>query len=173
MKRYWLALFPILAILAIAGLWGCAEDGLSMGACGNGVVDPQEQCDDGNSSAGDGCSDLCAVESDDLVLPTLHSIQQRIFTPTCTPCHWSQGIGQWMPLDSEDASYESLVLTDYSFLCSGRRVEPGDPDNSCLVLKIEGSIYAGGVQMPPRPAPPLSPEQIAAIRQWILNGAPR
>ena len=170
MKRSWLALVPILAGF---GIWGCAEDGLGMGVCGNTVVDPLESCVDGNTQSGVGCSDVCAIENPVLILPTLHSIQERIFTPTCTPCHWSQGIGQWMPLDSEDASYESLVVTDYSFLCPGRRVEPGDPDNSCLVLKIEGSIFAGGEQMPPRPAPPLRPEQVAAIRQWILNGAPR
>lgn len=31
--------------------------------CGNGVVEgPQEECDDGNADAGDGCSDTCARE---------------------------------------------------------------------------------------------------------------
>ena len=32
------------------------------GDCGNGVVDPGEQCDDGNSVAGDGCSPTCRLE---------------------------------------------------------------------------------------------------------------
>ncbi|MEO8844649.1 MAG: DUF4215 domain-containing protein [Kofleriaceae bacterium] len=32
-------------------------------ACGNGIIDPGEQCDDGNTFAGDGCSPACAVES--------------------------------------------------------------------------------------------------------------
>jgi cysteine-rich repeat protein len=30
--------------------------------CGNGVLDPGEQCDDGNRSAGDGCSPACQLE---------------------------------------------------------------------------------------------------------------
>lgn len=30
--------------------------------CGNGVLDDVEACDDGNATAGDGCSDACAVE---------------------------------------------------------------------------------------------------------------
>jgi len=30
--------------------------------CGDGVVDPGEQCDDGNRVAGDGCSKLCQQE---------------------------------------------------------------------------------------------------------------
>jgi cysteine-rich repeat protein len=32
--------------------------------CGDGIVDPGEECDDGNSNDGDGCSGNCTVESD-------------------------------------------------------------------------------------------------------------
>jgi cysteine-rich repeat protein len=35
------------------------------GTCGNRVVDPFEQCDDGNLNNGDGCSSLCQKEGDD------------------------------------------------------------------------------------------------------------
>ena len=31
--------------------------------CGNGVVDPGEQCDDGNTTSGDGCSSTCQDET--------------------------------------------------------------------------------------------------------------
>ena len=31
--------------------------------CGNGTLDPGEQCDDGNTKSGDGCGVACAVES--------------------------------------------------------------------------------------------------------------
>ena len=31
--------------------------------CGDGVIDPLESCDDGNTTAGDGCNELCLVES--------------------------------------------------------------------------------------------------------------
>ena len=30
--------------------------------CGNGVIDPGEECDDANTDRGDGCSDVCSVE---------------------------------------------------------------------------------------------------------------
>ena len=33
------------------------------GVCGNGVLEPGEDCDDGNRSAGDGCDDTCRAES--------------------------------------------------------------------------------------------------------------
>ncbi|MHC4443470.1 MAG: LamG-like jellyroll fold domain-containing protein, partial [Planctomycetota bacterium] len=32
-------------------------------SCGNGVLDPGEECDDGGTVPGDGCSDTCVVES--------------------------------------------------------------------------------------------------------------
>jgi cysteine-rich repeat protein len=36
---------------------------LSMAGCGDGVLDPGEQCDDGGRLSGDGCSKTCALES--------------------------------------------------------------------------------------------------------------
>jgi fibro-slime domain-containing protein len=46
---------------------GAACDGAScvdatMSICGDGVVEPGEQCDDGNSIPGDGCSGVCQIE---------------------------------------------------------------------------------------------------------------
>jgi cysteine-rich repeat protein len=39
----------------------CVMDG-TFGLCGNGVVDVDEVCDDGNMSSGDGCSSFCRIE---------------------------------------------------------------------------------------------------------------
>lgn len=53
------------------------------------------------------------------------------------------------------------------------RVAAGNPDASYLVMKLEGTHIAkggSGAQMP-FGAPPLSPEQIARVRQWIAAGA--
>lgn len=36
-----------------------------MPVCGNGRLEPGEECDDGNTVSGDGCSDTCQVESTD------------------------------------------------------------------------------------------------------------
>ncbi len=30
--------------------------------CGNGIVEGEEQCDDGNLAGGDGCSAVCKVD---------------------------------------------------------------------------------------------------------------
>src|SRR5579864_8894350 len=34
----------------------------SAGYCGDGILQPGEQCDDGNSMPGDGCSGTCTIE---------------------------------------------------------------------------------------------------------------
>jgi cysteine-rich repeat protein len=36
---------------------------LSIAGCGDGVLDPGEQCDDGGQGSGDGCSEACTLES--------------------------------------------------------------------------------------------------------------
>jgi hypothetical protein len=49
------------------------------------------------------------------------------------------------------------------------RVAPGDPDNSYLIQKLEGTASVG-VQMP-EGGPPLPQDRIDVIRQWISDGA--
>lgn len=39
-----------------------ADECVGVGVCGNGIVDPYEQCDDGNNIDGDGCSANCRLE---------------------------------------------------------------------------------------------------------------
>jgi hypothetical protein len=50
-------------------------------------------------------------------------------------------------------------------------VKPGDPNNSYMVLKIEGAAGIVGLQMPYMETP-LPQATMAAIRQWVANGAP-
>ncbi|MFH2010373.1 MAG: hypothetical protein ABI333_27490 [bacterium] len=61
------------ALLALSSLLGCAASnlqqqptdggtGVDAGLCGNGTLDPGEECDDGNTAGGDGCSPYCQTE---------------------------------------------------------------------------------------------------------------
>ncbi len=47
----------------------CFEDEPEPILCGNGVVEPGEQCDDGNKQSGDGCSATCLIEEDNGDIP--------------------------------------------------------------------------------------------------------
>jgi hypothetical protein len=53
------------------------------------------------------------------------------------------------------------------------RVIPGDPDNSYLVKKLEGSAGISGRRMPFSGPPYLTDGQILILRRWIALGAPR
>ena len=59
-----LALLALLTLLAMAGMAGCAQgaDYPGEAVCGNGQIEEGEACDDGNTTDGDGCSAVCALE---------------------------------------------------------------------------------------------------------------
>ena len=86
-------------------------------------------------------------------------------------CHGSSnpsgGLGN---LTNENTGYNELLNEDV--FCGGSsygsRVVPGAPDSSFLVAKIEG-FYDCGSPMPLVGS--LSPDDIDAIRSWILDGA--
>ncbi len=108
---------------------------------------------------------------------TLANIQQDVFGAICINCHVTGGTADFLVLDSEQNSLASLVNVLSLEIPSLVRVAPGDPDQSYLVWKIEGQGPNGepilGERMPPATAgeAPLSAEQIADIRSWILDGA--
>jgi len=156
-------------IAALPLLSGCPGDGSALRRCGDGILDPLEECDDGNNVDEDGCSATCEDESG--LRPTLASLQANIFSPTCAPgCHEIGGIGP-MPLDNETATYSSLVGTTSLELPPLLRVTPFDPEQSYIVWKIEGRPTIVGGQMPLF-GTPLTQDKIDAIIGWIERGAP-
>ncbi len=89
---------------------------------------------------------------------------QPIFNQNCTTqCHPNSG-----NLDlTAGNSYNQLVNVNASGYAA-KRVVPGDPDNSVLYKKIDGSgVY--GSTMPLGGS--LSAAQINTIKQWIVEGA--
>jgi hypothetical protein len=98
------------------------------------------------------------------------SIQEHVFTPICTVCHAGGSAPQGLRLDAA-SSYDSLVGVPSSEVPSLARVEPGDPDGSYLVQKLEGNASVG--ERMPRGGPYLDQATIAVIRQWITDGAQR
>ncbi|MBI1853363.1 MAG: hypothetical protein HYR85_23740 [Planctomycetes bacterium] len=103
--------------------------------------------------------------------PIFSSLQSNIFTPRCalSGCHGGGGtLG--LSLDP-DVSYSNLVNKPSVERPDLKRVNPGSPDTSYMVKKIEGATDIVGARMPLNGPPFLTSAQIAAIRQWIQNGA--
>jgi len=123
----------------------------------------------GDGDGGDGGGDAGGGGGDPPIEATLDSIQENVFSAVCTNCHVGAGAPQGLRLE-EGMSHAMLVNVPSTEAPSILRVDPGNPDDSYLVHKIEGTASVGG-QMP-LGGPELSAEQIAAIRQWITDGAP-
>lgn len=99
---------------------------------------------------------------------TLSSHVQPIFSSRCTSCHTGGAPPAGLPLTTGN-SFGALVGVTSTQVGTLQRVNAGDPDTSYLVDKIEGT-HTVGVQMPPSGGP-LTPTQIALIRDWISSGA--
>ncbi|GAB4318931.1 MAG: hypothetical protein Kow0074_08410 [Candidatus Zixiibacteriota bacterium] len=140
MLRRVTAAFVVTVILSLTT--GCSDDETPTGGDGNGG---------GNED----------VSFATQVLP--------IFTATCavSGCHNAATAQEGLVLDAGNA-YDNIVDIASSQNPSIKRVNPGDPDNSYLVMKIEGT--APGDRMP-RGRPALSAAQIQLIRDWIEQGA--
>jgi hypothetical protein len=128
------------------------------GCAGNGQgLDPNERPIGSESGAGE------PLTAD------LQSIQDNIFTLFCTRCHIGASAPEGLRLDAAD-SFNLLVGIPSAEDPSVLRVKPGDPDNSYLIRKLQGSAGIVGVQMP-FGGPYLPQSTIDVIRQWITNGA--
>jgi methionine-rich copper-binding protein CopC len=144
------------AVLVAATLWlasvlltGCAGNGMGLDANGNPI--------------GSGSSAPPPLTAD------FQSIQDNVFTPICTRCHIGADAPEGLQLD-QDHSYALLVGVPSSEVPSVLRVKPGDPTDSYLIEKLQGSAGIVGQQMP-FGGPYLPQSTIDVIAQWITNGA--
>lgn len=95
---------------------------------------------------------------------------QPILTLRCTECHAGGGAPEGMRLTDGD-THAATVGVPAAQLSSLSRVEPGEPDDSYLIHKIQGThVPAGGSghQMPPSR---LRDQTIDLIRRWTAEGA--
>ena len=103
---------------------------------------------------------------------TLTQLQTTIFTPICSGCHTGGGssLPSSMNLSNTAATFAAIVGVASTEQPSVQRVNAGNPDNSYLVRKIEGTPGISGGRMPLGGAP-LDPTLIANVRAWITAGA--
>lgn len=139
-------------------LWGNLGAALLLTACSSGQ-DKQADTEQGGEPT-QVASSYYRTE----IAPLLQS--------NCATCHLTGQEAGGMSL-IPDKAVATLVNVKALGAPKMTRVVPGDPDNSYIIMKLEGThIEKGGVgaQMP-FGAAPLSPEKIAKIRKWIAEGA--
>jgi mono/diheme cytochrome c family protein len=146
-------------LLAIAGLSACGA------GSGEGL---NEQGLPGSSSNGNSSASSSSASANGV---TLAQLQQNIFGAICTNCHTGANAPRGLRLDSEENSYAFLVNRTADEIPNLMRVNPGKPDESYLIKKLEGTADIVGARMP-LGGPYLSQEQIDQVRSWIANGAP-
>jgi len=96
------------------------------------------------------------------------SIQDHVFTPICTACHAGAAAPLGLRLD-EGVAFAMLVNAPSVQVPGLLRVDPGNPDASYLIQKLEGTAEMG--ERMPLDRPPLAQPDIDLIRQWIIDGA--
>jgi len=100
---------------------------------------------------------------------TFDSIQENIFTPICTKCHIGASAPEGLQLD-EQHSYALIVGVPSAEQMGLLRINPGNPDQSYLIRKVQGGPDISGAQMP-FGGPYLPQSTIDVIRQWVMAGA--
>jgi hypothetical protein len=145
-------------VAAVAvGLGGCAGNGDGLNSNGQ----PIGSSGGGNSGGSTGGGTVTA---------DFESIQENVFTPICSPCHSGASAPQGLMLDAAH-SYNLLVGVPSNEVPSLDRVKQGDPASSYIIIKLTNGAGIVGNQMP-LGEKPLPSATIAAISQWITNGAP-
>lgn len=102
--------------------------------------------------------------------PTFSSIQSTIFSTSCavSGCHSGDSPAAGMRLSVGEA-YTNIVNMPSGQMPTLMRIEPGNPDDSYLIRKLEGTAAVGGRM--PFGKPALSQQKIDMIRQWVTAGA--
>ncbi len=98
--------------------------------------------------------------------PTFPSIYAEIFVPKCSGegCHDRAPYGGEVNFSDQETAYDTLST----------KVAPGDPDASTLARRLEpATCIAPDCRVMPLDRPQLLAGDIARIRQWISDGAPR
>ncbi len=129
------------------------EDGDGVGdycdpGCGNTVVDPGEQCDDGNVDSGDGCTAFCRVELGFALQCAISDEDVVLAVPTVLNSYWPSGRDEHVLLPGDTEIELGTQRGDSSPIVTGERLliiqmQGVEIDNGASVLA--GDPYGDGV----------------------------
>ena len=113
---------------------------------------------------------MCSGQQKNQEKPLLSNIQKNIFNEQCATPRCHGGFEPQDQLDLEDGqSYKNLVNVPSVQIQDLLLVDPGHPDKSYLINKIEGNNVVG--ERMPMGKPRLPDKDINLIREWIKEGA--
>lgn len=117
--------------------------------CGDEIVSPGEECDDGNTDAGDGCSDECRSE----ICPFTSDYAEDSFMGGCSAAVLAAGNRLGFP--SAAAEYASLLFLEQSYA--------GFRQNAASLVALQQQIATLGPpgRAPVLPAPLPEPQRVA------------
>ena len=95
---------------------------------------------------------------------------QALFTSDCAGCHSNPNASKGLELDSGNAWAATYNVS--STQSSGHlMVDPGNSDDSWLVIKLEGTQGSGNGSTMPKSSSSWSTADIQTVRDWIDDGA--
>ncbi len=112
----------------------------------------------------------CQPKPKEKLKPTFSSISRLVFAKKCAlyTCHSPAFYHQSGNLDlSDDSAYLNLVNIKSQLYPQEFRIKPYDPDNSILIKRLEGTVWAGV----PLERSSLNDEERRTIREWVERGA--
>lgn len=110
----------VASIVASIGLAACGNNGGGGGGgdddvqpparCGDGIVDSNEQCDDGNSIANDGCT-LCMIDTARMAsIDATWTLQTAAMDPAPCPTGFDTAAVTSQPVDAQGANAGAAVI---------------------------------------------------------------
>jgi hypothetical protein len=137
-----------------------------------GTYRVQVACTDNNNLTGLGLSAMFTISAAPQTVDYATQLQP-IWTASCTgnACHDATQPAEGLNLTAAASRTELINVT--SGQCGAYKlVEPGKPEGSYLVMKLQGSgPCLIGTRMP-KATQSLPANQIQLVRDWIFNGAP-
>ena len=138
----WLVAFFLATLAACGGRSGAEMDPV----CGNAVIEEPEACDDGNVVAGDGCSELCALEVCGNGVVDMGEL--------CDDANSLAGDGCSADCLSDESCGNGIVDLPVGEACDDGNTTSGDGCQANCALPTCGDAPAlcGSSQQPPPPA---------------------
>jgi hypothetical protein len=151
------------------------------GATGNGGSGTNSAGSGGANNAGTaGTSGNGGADASNTPIPPTWDTVKLVLSgthPPCDGCHGSLGDGGFRINVANDSQlFKSLTTTIVKDCGNNPVVTPGDPTKSALLQILQGDCSVNTPRMPPGcvdgDAGCVPPEYMAALAQWISDGAP-